>query len=290
SYKKHGGYKEGIRGKGYIVQSLEAALWAFWSNKDSFEKGALAAVNLGDDTDTTAAIYGQLAGAYYGYRKLPQKWMQHMYGQIFIQCLSQWIVYEGQRWSPDNSETLNVPSAQSQYNNTTSSSIIDKQNYHEHASGGTSQTRPASGASHSSIGSTASSRNMQSQMSLPSGSTQLNNASASSKTQQPGNSNTPQHSTTSPKDYNTAEPGYFLEQLQTLSGVAEWLRSLGAEYHKYVPCFEEHLIDGFWLLNYVNDESLIKYEVRNEKHRKKILDGIEVFQKECKKRRSSNGN
>ncbi|CAF3731500.1 unnamed protein product, partial [Adineta steineri] len=41
SYKKHGGYKEGIRGKGYIVQSLEAALWAFWSNKDSFEKGAL---------------------------------------------------------------------------------------------------------------------------------------------------------------------------------------------------------------------------------------------------------
>jgi ADP-ribosylglycohydrolase len=51
---------------GYIVDALEAALWAFWSDGDSFEKGALEAVNLGDDTDTTAAIYGQLAGAYYG--------------------------------------------------------------------------------------------------------------------------------------------------------------------------------------------------------------------------------
>ncbi|CAF2070819.1 unnamed protein product, partial [Rotaria magnacalcarata] len=62
SYKKSG-YDAGIRGKGYIVNALEAALWAFWSDDNSFEKGALAAVNLGDDTDTTAAIYGQLAGA-----------------------------------------------------------------------------------------------------------------------------------------------------------------------------------------------------------------------------------
>ncbi|CAF3787393.1 unnamed protein product [Rotaria sp. Silwood1] len=68
SYKKPGGYKDGIRGKGYIVNALEAALWAFWSDDDSFEKGALKAVNLGDDTDTTAAIYGQLAGAHYGYK------------------------------------------------------------------------------------------------------------------------------------------------------------------------------------------------------------------------------
>ncbi|CAF1060218.1 unnamed protein product [Rotaria sp. Silwood1] len=57
SYKKPGGYQDGIRGKGYIVNALEAALWAFWSDADSFEKGALNAVNLGDDTDTTAAIY-----------------------------------------------------------------------------------------------------------------------------------------------------------------------------------------------------------------------------------------
>ena len=51
SYKKRGGYEDGIRGKGYVVPTLEAALWAFWSTK-TFEAGALAAVNLGDDADT----------------------------------------------------------------------------------------------------------------------------------------------------------------------------------------------------------------------------------------------
>ena len=56
-----------------MVDALEAALWAFWST-DSFEDGALAAVNLGDDADTTGAIYGQLAGAYYGVDGIPERW------------------------------------------------------------------------------------------------------------------------------------------------------------------------------------------------------------------------
>ncbi|CAF0924890.1 unnamed protein product [Adineta steineri] len=207
SYKKYGGHKDGIRGKGYIVQSLEAALWAFWANKDSFGKGALDAVNLGDDTDTTAAIYGQLAGAYHGFRNLPDKWMQHMYGKEFIHCLSQWIVYEGQNWSPDKSQTLiiNLPSTQSQSNPIPTSSSTNKQNYPEHASASSSQVRPKSGASYANIGSTASSKDIQRQMSTPSGSTQLDNASSSFNTQQTQNRNTSQHSTTSPKDYNTAE-------------------------------------------------------------------------------------
>jgi ADP-ribosylglycohydrolase len=100
SYKKKGGYEGGIRGKGYIVNALEAALWAFWSHDgdDSFEKGALAAVNLGDDTDTTAAIYGQLAGAYYGYKKLPKHWLEHVYAHKFMKTLSKWIAYEGEQW------------------------------------------------------------------------------------------------------------------------------------------------------------------------------------------------
>jgi len=97
SFKKDG-YKAGIRGKGYIVNALEAALWAFWSDKDSFEKGALAAVNLGDDTDTTAAIYGQLAGAYYGYRKLPPHWLEYVYAHKYMKTLSKWIAYEGGCW------------------------------------------------------------------------------------------------------------------------------------------------------------------------------------------------
>jgi hypothetical protein len=104
SYRKHGGHSEGIRGKGYIVRSLEAALWAFWSDDDSFKKGVLDAVNLGDDTDTTAAIYGQLAGAYYGYQKLPEKWRDAVYAKKFIECLSRWIVYEGERWQPENQQ------------------------------------------------------------------------------------------------------------------------------------------------------------------------------------------
>jgi len=62
-----------IRGTGYVVQALEAALWAFW-NSDDFEEGALAAANLGDDADTTGAIYGQLAGAYYGLEGIPSRW------------------------------------------------------------------------------------------------------------------------------------------------------------------------------------------------------------------------
>ena len=98
--KKKRGYEDGIRGKGFVVDSLEAALWAFHFDGDSFEKGALYAVNLGDDTDTTAAIYGQLAGAYYGYNKLPRKWIEQVYAKDFVTSFAEWIIYEGQRWLP----------------------------------------------------------------------------------------------------------------------------------------------------------------------------------------------
>lgn len=94
SYKKKGGYRDGIRGKGYIVNALEAALWAFWDN-DSFESGVLAAIHLGDDTDTTAAIYGQLAGAYYDYDNIPSKWRQKLYAPDFILCVSDWLYHLG---------------------------------------------------------------------------------------------------------------------------------------------------------------------------------------------------
>ena len=64
---------EDIRGSGYVVETLEAALWTF-HNTDSFRDGALLAVNLGEDADTTCAIYGQLAGAYYGVDGIPAEW------------------------------------------------------------------------------------------------------------------------------------------------------------------------------------------------------------------------
>ena len=103
SFRNYDGHKGGIRGKGYVVESLQAALWAFWSNDNSFEKGALAAVNLGDDTDTTAAIYGQLAGACHGCNKLSTEWQKKLFAEDFILCLSEWIVYEGEKWDPTKS-------------------------------------------------------------------------------------------------------------------------------------------------------------------------------------------
>jgi ADP-ribosyl-[dinitrogen reductase] hydrolase len=66
-----------IIGSGFAVPSLEAALWAF-HRSDSFKEGALCAVNLGDDADTTGAIYGQLAGAYYGVNDIPRDWFDRL--------------------------------------------------------------------------------------------------------------------------------------------------------------------------------------------------------------------
>lgn len=62
-----------IRGSGYVVDCLEAALWAFAAN-ESYEAAVLAAVNLGDDADTTGAVYGQIAGAFYGASAVPERW------------------------------------------------------------------------------------------------------------------------------------------------------------------------------------------------------------------------
>ena len=60
-----------IKGSGWVVKSLEASLWAF-HGADSFERAVLQAVNLGDDADTTGAICGQLAGAYWGESNIPE--------------------------------------------------------------------------------------------------------------------------------------------------------------------------------------------------------------------------
>src|SRR5262245_40543020 len=63
-----------VRGSGYVVHCLEAALWCF-SKTSSFRDAVLLAVNLGEDADTTAAVCGQLAGAYYGASGIPSAWL-----------------------------------------------------------------------------------------------------------------------------------------------------------------------------------------------------------------------
>lgn len=66
-----------IKGTGFVIESLEAALWSFYTT-DTFEEGCLRAVNLGDDADTTGAVYGQLAGAFYGKKGIPSNWLERI--------------------------------------------------------------------------------------------------------------------------------------------------------------------------------------------------------------------
>ena len=64
-----------IKGSGFVVKSLEAALWAFHDAQD-FRQAVLRAVNLGDDADTTGAICGQFSGAYWGESGIPLEWRE----------------------------------------------------------------------------------------------------------------------------------------------------------------------------------------------------------------------
>jgi ADP-ribosyl-[dinitrogen reductase] hydrolase len=69
--------RDEIQGSGYVVKSLEAALWCF-HNTENYRDAVLAAANLGDDADTTAAICGQIAGACYGVDIIPAKWLNKL--------------------------------------------------------------------------------------------------------------------------------------------------------------------------------------------------------------------
>ena len=66
---------DSIRGSGYVVHTLEASLWCLL-RYDSYAETALAAVNLGEDTDTTGAVAGGLAGIVYGETGIPAEWTQ----------------------------------------------------------------------------------------------------------------------------------------------------------------------------------------------------------------------
>lgn len=64
-----------LSGSGYVIESLISALWCFWHSRN-FREAVLLAANIGNDADTTAAICGQIAGAYYGYNGIPEDWRQ----------------------------------------------------------------------------------------------------------------------------------------------------------------------------------------------------------------------
>ncbi|MEO0899856.1 MAG: ADP-ribosylglycohydrolase family protein [Bacteroidota bacterium] len=66
-----------IRGSGYVLHSLQASLWC-WLKTDNYEDAVLMAVNLGEDTDTTGAITGAIAGVTYGLNSIPKKWVDQL--------------------------------------------------------------------------------------------------------------------------------------------------------------------------------------------------------------------
>lgn len=66
--------RQDVNNSGWAVSTLQAALWAFQTT-DSFEEALIEAVNLGGDADTIGAVCGQIAGAYYGYSAIPERWL-----------------------------------------------------------------------------------------------------------------------------------------------------------------------------------------------------------------------
>jgi hypothetical protein len=93
-----------IMGSGYVVRCLEAALWAF-ARSDSFAEGCLLAVNLGDDADTTAAVYGQIAGAFYGESGIPAEWREKLALWETLHALAENVA----RWQPATAEAATLP-------------------------------------------------------------------------------------------------------------------------------------------------------------------------------------
>lgn len=66
---------EQLTGSGYVIESLESALWCFHKG-ENFKEAILLAANIGNDADTTAAICGQIAGAFYGGSGIPESWLE----------------------------------------------------------------------------------------------------------------------------------------------------------------------------------------------------------------------
>jgi len=84
-----------IQGAGYVAKSLEAAMWAFYRS-DDFREGALKAGNLGEDADTTGAVYGQIAGALYGAAGIPAEWLSRLARREFIQAVADGLYHKGE--------------------------------------------------------------------------------------------------------------------------------------------------------------------------------------------------
>jgi len=92
--------EEQIKSGGYVVDTLEAAVWCLLRGKD-YSSTVLAAVNLGDDTDTVAAIAGSMAGIWYGKESIPEEWLSVLARREWIEELCEKFALETGRWIND---------------------------------------------------------------------------------------------------------------------------------------------------------------------------------------------
>lgn len=76
--------RDEIKSTGYVVDTLEAAVWCLL-NTDNYKNCVLMAVNLGDDSDTVAAVAGGMAGALYGYDRIPKEWLDVIIKREYIE-------------------------------------------------------------------------------------------------------------------------------------------------------------------------------------------------------------
>lgn len=79
--------EQDIASSGYTIHTLEAAVWSFLTT-ESYEDAVIRAANLGDDADTVAAVCGALAGAYYGYSAIPERWRDQLQDEVRIRAIA----------------------------------------------------------------------------------------------------------------------------------------------------------------------------------------------------------
>lgn len=94
-------HKDDIWGTGYVVNCLEAALWCFLHTQ-SFKEAVLCAANLGNDADTTAAVCGQIAGAYYGEPEIPHSWLKKLVMRSTIENIADQLYEAGKETALTN--------------------------------------------------------------------------------------------------------------------------------------------------------------------------------------------
>jgi hypothetical protein len=85
--------EEKIESSGYVIHTLEASIWCFLKT-ESYQEAVIKAIDLGNDTDTTGCVTGGIAGLYYGFKNIPEKWRKNILKYEEIDDLSERLYYK----------------------------------------------------------------------------------------------------------------------------------------------------------------------------------------------------